>query len=174
MRKIIYLCAVSADGFISRPDGDVAWLERPMPKDFYGMAEFYKSIDTIIYGRKTYEFGLKHGRPGEPGKKNYVFSRTLPAGTHGIVEIGAPDVKQFAKKLRAADGKDIWMMGGAAVAGSFLDAGELDEMIVSVVPVMIGEGIPLFGPAHRQVELKLISSTPYPDGVVNLHYRIER
>jgi dihydrofolate reductase len=174
MRKIIYLCAVSADGFIARPDGDFSWLDRPHPKDFYGMAEFYNSIDTILYGRKTYEIGLRFGRAGDAKKKNFVFSRTLPPSATGHLEIGSPDVKEFAQKLRAKEGKNIWMMGGAEIAGSFLDAGELDEIVANVIPLLIGEGIPLFGAAHRQVPLKLLSSTPYPDGVVKLHYLVER
>ncbi len=90
------------------------------------------------------------------------------------MEIGAPDVKEIAAELRATEGKDIWMMGGGELAASFLDAGELDEMIVSIIPVLIGEGIPLFAARRRHLPLKLLSSTPYPDGVVKLHYRIER
>ena len=79
-------------------------------------------------------------------------------------------IKAFATRLRESEGKDIWMMGGAAIIGSFLDEGEIDEFMISVIPVFIGEGIPLLGPGRRTIPLKLISSAKFEDGVVSLHY----
>ena len=81
-------------------------------------------------------------------------------------------VKAFAARLRAKKGKDIWMMGGAAIIASFLDEGEIDEFILTVIPTLIGEGIPLIAPRHRTVPLKLISSTKFADSVVKLHYAV--
>ena len=74
MRKIIYYVATSADGYIARPDGAVEWLDRPMPKGSYGMGAFYKSVDTVLMGRETYEVGRRFGQEGHPGKKTYVFT----------------------------------------------------------------------------------------------------
>jgi len=81
-------------------------------------------------------------------------------------------VKRFARRLRATPGKHIWMMGGGGLIASFLDAGEIDEFVIHVVPVLIGKGIPLIAPRHRDIPLRLRSSRKYPDGVVRLHYEV--
>lgn len=174
-RKIIAYIATSADGYIARPDGDVAWLDRPRPAGDYGMGAFFRSIDTILWGRKTYEFGLKHGGTGAFGSKirNYVFSHRPPqAAAAPNVEFVNEPIGPFAKRLRAEAGKDIWMMGGAGLIGSFLDEGEIDEFSIHVIPVFIGEGIPLIAPRHRLVPLALLSSRRFSDGVVHLNYRV--
>src|SRR3954468_18410158 len=125
-RKIIYYLAVSADGFIARPDGAVDWLDRPQPKGGYGMTGFFRSVDTLIFGRKTYDFAVAHGmKDGQPGMKNYVFSRTKTKLPSKKVELVSGGVKAFAQRLRAEKGKHIWMMGGGEIAAAFLDAGEL-------------------------------------------------
>ena len=126
-RKIIYYVSVSADGFIARPDGAVDWLDRPRPKGNYGMGKFFKSVDTCLLGRKTYDFAVSHGMKDPfPGKRNCVFSRTLKKAASAKVELVRGDVKSFARRLRAEKGKHIWLMGGAELAASFLDAGELE------------------------------------------------
>ena len=178
-RKIIVEMAVSADGFIARPDGSVDWLDRPTPKGGYGMGEFYRSIDTILWGRKTYEVALEFQKKGVPGSafdtrlKNYVFTRTLPKSTapHGLEFVNEP-VRAFATRLRTTPGKDIWMMGGGGIIGSFLDEGQIDEFVLTVIPTFIGEGIPMIAPRHRTVPLKLIKSKEFSDGVIKLHYAI--
>ena len=81
-------------------------------------------------------------------------------------------IRAFAKRLRAAPGKNIWMMGGPGLIASFLDEGEIDEFIVHVVPIFIGEGIPLVAPRHRNVPLTLVDTKSFPDGVVRLHYAV--
>jgi dihydrofolate reductase len=173
-RKIVYYLAVSADGFIARPDGDVGWLDRPRRAGDYGMAAFYRTIDTVIMGRKTYEFALKFGQKAYAGKKNYVFSHTLRPTARARVEIVSGDVGELAMKLRSEEGKDIWLVGGGDLAAAFLDAGQLDEIVVHVIPTVIGEGIPLLQPRHRSVELRLLSTRAYRDGVVRLHYAVRR
>jgi dihydrofolate reductase len=172
-RKIIFRGATSIEGFIARPDGSVDWLDRPSPKGNYGMNDFYRSIDTCIMGRKTYDFAVSHGMPEVfPGKKNYVFSRTLNKAASPKVTLVSEDVYSFAQSLRAEKGKDIWMIGGAEIVAAFLDCGQLDEFIIHVVPKMIGEGIPLVAPRHRDLSLKLLSSKKWPAGDVELHYRV--
>lgn len=180
-RKIVAMLAVSADGFIARPNGAVDWLEDPRLKGDYGMGAFYKSIDTILWGRKTYEMALAFQAKGIPGSafdtrvRNYVFTRTLsPARAAVAVQFTDEPIKSFAGRLRAAKGKNIWMMGGGGIIASFLDEGEIDEFILHVIPVMIGEGIPLLAPRHRTVPLRLIESTKFSDGVVGMHYAIEK
>jgi len=179
-RKIIVYVATSADGYIARPDGDVEWLNR-RPNVDYGMKEFYGRIDTILMGRKTYDWAVaywkKMGKPGgmfDKKVKNYVFSRRPPRRVAPGVEFVSAPVKAFARRLRASPGKHIWMMGGGGLIASFLDAGEIDELEIHVIPVFIGKGIPLVAPRHRDVPLRLRSSRRYPDGVVRLRYAIER
>ena len=177
IRKIIVHIATSADGYIARQDGSVDWLNRPRTAGDYGMADFFKTIDTILWGRKTYDMSLGFGKKGGGGGfgskiKNYVFTHEPPASTGSKIEFVNEPIKEFATRLRAMPGKDIWMMGGAGVIASFLDAGELDEFIIHVIPIFIGEGIPLVAPQTRTVSLKLLSTHAYKDGVVRLHYAV--
>jgi dihydrofolate reductase len=174
MRKIIAYVATSADGFIARPDGDVGWLDRPEPPGGYGMKAFYGTVDTVLLGRKTWEMGRKLGQALFPGKKNYVFSRRARAPRAPGIEVVKGDVGRFSRKLRRAAGKHVWLVGGADLIGAFLDAGEIDELVVHVIPVLIGKGIPLVAPRHREVPLKLIGSRKYSDGVMRLHYAVPR
>ena len=167
-RKIIVHIATSADGFIARPDGNVAWLDRPRPKGNYGYSAFFKSVDTILWGYKTYakgiEMGMEKGFKAAgfgPKIKNYVFSRRPREAPLPTFEFVNEPVKPFAQRLRAQPGKNIWMMGG----------GEIDEFRIHLIPILIGEGIPLIQPRHRTIRLKLLAAKAFPDGVVHLHYR---
>ena len=180
-RRIIVYIATSADGYIARPDGDVEWLNRRPDTVDYGMGKFYPTIDTILWGRKTYDWLLDYVK--KTGKKesmfdtsvaNYVFSRKQRRHAPPGVEFVSGPVRKFAQRLRAAPGKNIWMMGGGELIASFLDAGEIDEFDIHVIPVFIGKGIPLVAPRHRDVPLRLRSSRKYPDGVVRLRYEVIR
>lgn len=180
MRKIIVEIAASADGYVARPDGSVDWLNRPETAGDYGMSAFYRSIDTILWGRKTYEVALEFQKQGaagagfDPNVKNYVFSHHPPASAPPAVEFVTEPVPAFARRLRSRRGKNVWMMGGPGLIASFLDAGQIDEFIMTVIPVFIGEGIPLVAPRHRLLPLKLLSSKNFSDGVVKLHYSVPR
>ena len=171
-RRIIAYLATSADGYIARPDGDVAWLDRPRTAGDYGMAEFYRSIDTIVWGRKTYDFAVEVGQPFDARKRHYVLSRRPPENPVGNVEFVTEPMAMFAKRLRRAEGSNVWLMGGAGLFASFLDVEALDEFIIHVVPILIGAGIPLLTPQHRATRLDLISSRSFADGVVRLHYAV--
>jgi dihydrofolate reductase len=179
-RKIIVYVATSADGYIARCDGSVEWLNRPQFAGDYGMGTFYRSIDTILWGRKTYELALAFQKRGikhaefDPKVKNYAFSHQPPQSPAPAVEFVTEPISTFATCLRATPGKDVWMMGGAGLIGSFLDAGEIDEFIIHLIPTFIGEGIPLIAPRHRSVPLGLHSCRRYADGVVRLHYVVLR
>ncbi len=180
-RKIIVYIATSADGYIARPDGDVEWLNRRPPKVDYGMRTFYPTIDTILWGRRTYDWLLAYykkkgmkGRMFDTNLANYVFSRKPPKQAALGVEFVSEPVKAFAQRLRGMPGKHIWMMGGGELIASFLDAGEIDEFDIHVIPTFIGEGIPLVAPRHRDVPLRLRLARKYPDGVVRLRYQVAR
>src|SRR5438132_406071 len=157
-RKIIVYIATSADGFIARKNGDIDWLDRPRAAGNYGMADFYRSIDTILWGRKTYDVVLKMQRDGvkgatfDPHVKNYLFSRRMRSRPVKHVELVKESVPRFAKRLRAEPGRHIWMMGGGGLIASFLDTGEIDEFMIHVIPTMIGDGIPLVAPSARAAE----------------------
>lgn len=178
-RKIIVSIATSADGYIARPDGDVEWLNRRPSNVDYGMKAFYRTIDTILIGRKTYDWSLayqkKHKIKGSMFDKNvanYVFSHKRPKKAAEGVEFVTEPVKSFARRLRARPGKNIWMMGGGELIASFLDAGEIDEFDIHVIPTLIGKGIPLIAPKRRDIELKLRGVRKYSDGSVRLRYEV--
>jgi len=173
-RKVIVNIGTSADGFIARPDGDLEWLtSRPAPRGFYGMGAFVKSIDTKVLGRKTYEARLRLGAKFEPPTRYIVFSReTRPAGAPLGVEFVSDSIGPFISGLREQPGKDIWLMGGGDLIASFLDERAIDEFIISVVPVFIGDGLPLIARRHRHVPLDLQSVERFEEGVVQLHYHV--
>ncbi len=181
LRKIIVYIATSADGYIARPDGDVEWLNRRPSNIDYGMRAFYRTIDTILLGRKTYDWAMKYARKHrvksgmfDSKVANLVFSRKPPKKAAEGVEFVSQPVKAFARRLRTTPGKHIWMMGGGELIASFLDAGEIDEFDIHVIPTLIGKGIPLISPRHRDVSLHLLSVRKYSDGSVRLRYEVAK
>ena len=176
-RNVIVHIATSADGYIARPDGDLEWLtSRPAPKGFYGMNAFMRTIDTMLLGRKTYDVSLRMGAKFDDAKsRSIVFSRHAPpADAPSGVEFVSGAIGPFMSRLRAQSGKDIWLMGGGDLIASFLDEEAIDEFVISVVPVFIGDGIPLIARRHRHVHLELRSMERFEDGLVQLHYRVQR
>ena len=173
-RKVIVHIATSADGYIARPDGDLAWLtSRPAPKGFYGMNTFMKSIDTMLLGRKTYEASVRMGAKFDSKGRHIVFSQQAPpADVPPGVEFVNTAIGSFLSRLRERPGKDIWLMGGGELIASFLDEHAIDEFVISVVPVFIGDGIPLIARRHRHVPMDLRSVERFDDGVVQLRYRV--
>ena len=132
-------------------------------------------VDAKILGRKTFDVSVKLGAPFRADDVHYVFSRqpppaSVPAGVQFVTE----PIKVFAERLRQQEGKNIWMMGGSEIIGSFLDEDAINEFILTVVPTFIGEGVPLMPPRHRDVRLRLLSSQRFPDGVVQLHYSVNQ
>jgi dihydrofolate reductase len=174
-RKVIVHIGTSADGYIARSDGDLEWLtSRPAPKGFYGMDAFMKSVDTKVLGRKTYEVSLRMGAKFESGSRSIVFSsHPRPADAPSGVEFVSEAIGPFVRRLREQPGKDIWLMGGGGIIASFLDAKAIDEFVISMAPVFIGEGIPLIARRHRHVPLELQSAERFEDGLVQLHYRVQ-
>jgi dihydrofolate reductase len=166
-RKIVVYIAASADGHIARPDGDVEWLNRRPRTVDYGMREFYPTIDTILWGRKDLRLApellqVTWQDQGPVRHEARQLSRKPPKRAPPGVEFVSEPVKAFAQRQRAAPGKQIWMMGGGELIASFLDAGEIDEFDIHVIPVLIGEGIRLVAPRHRDVPLRLRSSKEVP------------
>lgn len=173
-RNVIVHIAASLDGYIARPDGDIEWLTaRPAPPGFYGMHAFMETVDTTVMGRKTFETSLALGQPFDPKKPTVVFSRQAPpADLPPGVEFVSEPIDAVVRRLRERPGKDIWLMGGGELIADFFDAHAIDAFIVTVVPVLIGDGIPLLARRHRQQELTLERVDSFDDGMVQLHYRV--
>src|SRR5437016_10416821 len=139
------------------------------------MNAFMKSIDTKLLGRKTYEVSLRMGAKFDSKSRTFVFSRGAPpSDAPSGVEFVNDAIGPFVRRLREHPGKDIWLMGGGGIIASFLDAQAIDEFVISVVPVFIGDGIPLIARRHRHVPLELHSIERFEDGVVQLHYRVQK
>lgn len=167
-RKVILGLGISLDGYIARLDGSVDFLF--MPKD-YSMAPFFKTIDTAIFGRKTYDAAKAMGGGGDFGKMViYVMSRTLPPGEREGMIFTRESPSSLVARLRQNAGKDIWMMGGGELARDFLKADLIDELYLGVVPVLLGEGIPLFPGGFPQRDFALMENKSYSQGLIALKY----
>jgi dihydrofolate reductase len=173
-RNVIVHIATSADGYIARPDGDLEWLtSRPAPAGFYGMNAFMQTVDTKVLGRRTFDISLSMGAKFDATDRHIVFSRhPRPTNAPSSVEFVSEAPAALVSRLRTEPGKDIWLMGGGDIIASFLDDQAIDEFVINVVPVFIGEGIPLVARRHRHTALKLLSSDRFKDGVVQNRYRV--
>ncbi|WP_028274725.1 dihydrofolate reductase family protein [Atopococcus tabaci] len=155
-RKVVLFIAASLDGYIATEDESLEWLFRVEGEGDNGTLEFYDSIDTLVMGRRTYEW-IIHNEPGEfpyKDKQCYVFTRSPMENTEDVTFVNE-DVTQFVEKLRQQDGGDIWMVGGGDLLKSFLEARLIDEITVTVAPVLLGKGIPLFKEGEYETELVL-------------------
>jgi dihydrofolate reductase len=171
MRKVVLGLGISIDGYIARLDGSVDFLF--MPKD-YSMAPFFKTIGAAIMGRKTLEDGLKMSGgsfPKSPWKDYYVMSRSKPPGERDGVVFTNKSPAVLVSQIRKLKGKDIWLMGGGEVARDFLKADLVDELYLGVVPVLLGEGIPLFPASFPQRDFELIENKTYSKGLISLKYK---
>jgi dihydrofolate reductase len=170
MPDIVYYVAASLDGYIATPDGGVGWLA-PFEgsRQDYGYAAFLASVDGLVLGRRTYEQSLTFGPWPYEDKRAWVFSHgTLDEGERVTVTDESP--AEVASEMDALGLRRAWLVGGAALAASFRDAGLISEYIVSVMPVVLGGGVPLFGATGRTEALRLVKCTQYDDGVVQLRY----
>ena len=174
MRKVTFGGANSLDNYIARPDHAVDWL-------LWGeevaaiMKDYWKTIDTVLWGRKTYEVAARsgHGVGSYGGVTNYVFSQTLPDGPHEGVTVIREDAAEFVRDLKRQDGKDICLMGGGELARSLFEAGLIDEIGFNIHPVLLGAGIPLFHPMSRQIDLELVECRAFKNSCVYVIYRVK-
>jgi dihydrofolate reductase len=175
MRKVTFGGANSLDNFIARSDHAVDWLKWSDEARVI-MADYWKSIDTILMGRKTYQVAQARskGSGGFPGMRTYVFSKTLQPGADKSVTIIAGDAGEFVHKLKGEDGKDICVMGGGELARSLFEADVIDEIGFNIHPVLLGSGIPLFHSMSRQIDLELRECRALANGCVYVAYRVKR
>jgi dihydrofolate reductase len=175
MRKVTFGGAPSLDNYFAREDGAVDWL---MWSDEAAevMGDYWKTIDTVLMGRKTYEAAraMAKGKSNPyPGIKSYVFSRTLKATKRDPVDIISSEAAKFVRKLKKEPGKDICVMGGGKLAHSLFEAGLIDEVGFNIHPVLLGSGIPLFYPMMRQIDLELLDCKRFKNGCVCVTYRVK-
>lgn len=170
-RNLISFIAMSLDGFIAKTDGDISFLSRVEKKDEdYGYATFLKTIDTIIVGRKTYDKVLSMGLEYPTEDKDlYIITRNVKPG-HKRIKYYSGSLSRLVSELKGKKGKNIFCDGGAEVLNELLLENLIDEFIISIIPVILGSGIPLFKPGRPGLDLKLIDSHEYNTGLIKLHY----
>ena len=167
-RRLRYQVAVSLDGFIAGPNGEYDWIIMDPTIDFGAL---FKQFDTAVMGRKTYEVTGADGGGGMPGLEVIVFSRTLEPSSKKGVRVVNDDPARVVRDLKAKPGKDIWLYGGGSLFRSLLDAGVVDSVELAVIPVLLGEGIPLLPPGGT-TKLTLADHKVLPSGIVSLAYSI--
>jgi dihydrofolate reductase len=161
---------MSLDGQIAGPKGEFDWIISDPAIDFGAL---FQQFDTLLVGRGTFEFMVKHGQAAMPGMKIIVFSRTLQQRDFPDVTIVDGKEKEIVAALRKEPGKDLWLFGGGLLFRSFLEAGLVDTVEVAVIPVLLGGGIPLLPAPAKQVKLKLTGHKVYQSGIVLLEYSME-
>ncbi|ALL06104.1 deaminase [Pedobacter sp. PACM 27299] len=174
MRKLILGLAVTLDGYIEGRNGEYDWC---FTDQDYGLNEFFGRIDSIFIGRKSYEAAQQHAENnnGEivPGMKEYVFSSSLKTVRDGAILIAENSIIE-AQKIKEQPGKDIWLYGGAELSDSFMKAALVDELWLSVHPILLGSGKPLFREQDSRHKLTLLESQTYKTGLVSLRYSIHK
>lgn len=173
-RKFVCYIAESLDGYIATEDDSLEWLFKVEGEGDAGYSEFMETIDTVVMGRRTYDWVMEMEKGEYPYKniKTYVFSRTIPASAAGEVEFTDMAIPAFAEQLKGEPGKNIWVVGGSTLLAGFLEAGLIDEFIISVAPVTIGSGIPLFQKTVLATEYKLRDVKRYGE-FAQLHYELK-
>jgi dihydrofolate reductase len=171
MRKVTFGGANSLDNFFARKNDEVDWLiwDKEVGRI---SSEYWKTIDTVVMGRRTYETTVKSGQGGYPGVKNYVFSRTLKKSTNKRVKIVSEDAADFVRRLQCEDGKGICVIGGGLLARSLFEADLIDEVGFNIHPVLLGSGIPLFYEMKHQINLELLECKQLGSGCVVVRYKV--
>jgi dihydrofolate reductase len=167
MRRVLYSLACSLDGYIARLDESVDWL---LDDQDYGLTEFFASVGAAVMGRKTHDFMVTHGQTSMPGIANYVFSRNPSPQKYEGVQWVSGDPVSLVNRLKAEEGKDIWLMGGSNLAQAFFNARLVDEVSLTIMPILLGDGIPLFTKPQVETPLKLTAQRAYASGVMQLTY----
>lgn len=172
MRKVVLSVAVSLDGFIEGPNGEYDWC---FSDQDYGLSDFFKRVDTIFMGRKSYEMslGMEDVSPSFfPKMKEFVFSNTLDKVKDGATLVKG-NIRDQVEKIKRSPGKDIWLFGGAGLTTSLMQEGLVDELMIAIHPILLGAGKPLFQNINNRIHLELFDTKPYSTGLIMLRYNIK-
>lgn len=171
MRRVRYNVAASLDGYIAGPGGEFDWIPDDPTVDFAGL---FAKVDTILVGRKTYEaMQASPEMPWTAATRVYVVSTTLRESAQPNVTIVRDDPVRLAASLRAEAGSgEIWLFGGGALFATLLEGGQVDSVEVTIVPILLGGGIPLLPDVSSRHRLQLVHSHMYPSGMIGLHYDV--
>ncbi len=170
-RKVIVFIAMSLDGYIAKLNGDISFLSLvEQPGQDYGYSDFYETIDTVIMGRKTYDKVISFGIPfPHADKKTYVITRSFGETLENIVFYNG-DINALIAKLKIENGKNIFVDGGAEIVNLLLQENQIDELIISIIPILLGDGISLFKEARSEMKLKMRNTNHFDSGLVQIHY----
>ncbi len=171
MPEVVYYVASSLDGYIATAVGGLEWLA-PFEggEEDYGYAEFYASVDAVLLGRRTYDTAVGFGEWPYPGKPTWVFSRTMLSVAGPDLTVTGENPANVVAELSARGIRRAWLVGGGMLASSFRSAGLITEYIVSTIPVILGDGIPLFGAPGSRQRLRRLETVAYPSGLVQSRY----
>lgn len=170
-RPVTLYVALSLDGYIAGPNDELDWLPVPHPENDFGYAEFLRTIDVCLMGRRTFDVVEAMNEPAlNPGTTNYVFTTRPGTSRYDNVQFVADDPVQFVKNLKQQDGKGIWLEGGGALARPLLEAGLVDELRLFFIPTLLGDGIPLFRKLNGPLTWTLRETKGHPGGVVEVRY----
>jgi dihydrofolate reductase len=171
MPRICYQVAATLDGFIAGPHGEHDWIPHDPDVDFEAL---FARFDTFLMGRRTYE-ALPADQDMSGWGRVYVVSRTLSPEEHPRVTIVSEPTREILDGIRSAAARDIWLFGGGALFHTLLEMGQVDTVEVAVVPVLLGDGIPLLPPPMNPTVLRLTDHTLYPaSGIMSLEYEVVR
>lgn len=174
MRKLVLHTALSADGFIAGPNGETDWLHAPeyeIEGEDYGLGAFWETLDTTLMGHKTYQAVMGFDVPFPyVGTTNYVFSRNPKLEDNEHVEFVSGDIASFVAGLKEKKGRDIWLIGGGQINAILLEAGLIDEIVLTYIPVAIGMGIPLFDGLKQHAQFSLTATKSWDSGLTQLTY----
>jgi len=174
MRKISLFIAMSLDGYIAKPNDDLSFLKQvEKAGEDYGYTEFTATVDTLIIGRKTYDYVLKEIGPShyDNGQRDvYVITRSQRPQV-GRTTFYTGDLPALVKRLKSENGQNIYCDGGAEIINELLTYELVDEFIISVIPVLLGDGIRLFKAGRPEQVLELVTTKQFDTGLTQLHYR---
>lgn len=177
MRKVLLFIATSLDGYIAKPNDDLSFLKLVEKEgEDYGYTEFTNTIDTLIIGRKTYDYvlreiGASHYDNGQ--RDVYVITRT-PKPKTGRTTFYTGSLVDLVDRLKAENGKHIYCDGGAEVINELLKNDLIDELIISIIPVLLGGGTRLFKDGRPEQLLELITEKTFETGLIQLHYKLKK